>query len=79
MTDNVDLGNFFVNRSIICYIYIITRVHSSFSLAKNRDLLEDRRIADAILVTSHAVTTICRALFCKDRDMSNGVRKSSSH
>ena len=39
-----------------CYIfyYIITRVPSSFSLVENRDLLENRRTADAILVTSQS-------------------------
>ena len=34
--------------------YIITRVHFSFSLVENRDLLEDRRTADAISVTSQS-------------------------
>ena len=34
--------------------YIITRVHSSFSLVENRDLLEDRRTANAISVTSQS-------------------------
>ena len=33
-------------------IYIITRVHFSFSLVENRDLLEDRRTADAISIIS---------------------------
>ena len=39
---------------LIIFIYIMTRVHSSFSLVENRDLLEDRRTADAISVTSQS-------------------------
>ena len=40
--------------SFINVIYIITRVHSSFSLVENRDPLEDKRTADAISVTSQS-------------------------
>ena len=40
---------------IVCICcYIITRVHSSFLLVENRDLLEDRRTAHAISVTSQS-------------------------
>ena len=37
-------------------IYIVTTVHSSFSLVKNRDLLGDRCTADAISVASQSQT-----------------------
>ena len=33
---------------------LITTVYSSFSLVENRDLLEDRRTADAMSVTSQS-------------------------
>ena len=33
-------------------LYIIIRVHSGFSLVENRDVLRDRRLADAILLMS---------------------------
>ena len=60
--------------------YIITKVHSSFSLVENRDLLEDRRTAHAISVTSQShfkiINSQWRALFCIHRDTSNGVQKS---
>ena len=39
----------------IVSFYIITRVHSSFSLVENRDQLEDRRTADAISKLSTAM------------------------
>ena len=35
-------------------LYNNQRVHSSFSLVENRDLLEDRRTADAISVTNQS-------------------------
>ena len=40
--------------AVVKLVSIITRVHSSFSLVENRDLLEDRRTADAISVTSQS-------------------------
>ena len=54
--------------------YIITRVHSSFSLVENRDLLEDRRTADVISVTNQSqpisqfINSQLHALFCINRD-----------
>ncbi len=61
--------------------YIITRVHSSFSLVENRDLLEDRRTADVISVKSQSqhfriINSQWRALFCIDYDH---VKMKSRH
>ena len=39
-------------KSMDIIIYIIIRVHSSFSLVENHNLLEYRRTADAISLTS---------------------------
>ena len=43
----------------IVSFYIITRVHSNFSLVENRDLLEDRRTADAISKLSTDNGVLC--------------------
>ena len=41
-------------KHIYIYIYIISRVLSSFSLVESRDPLDGRRTTDAILVTSQS-------------------------